>query len=189
MKALDVFCGMGGWSEGFSKAGFEVRGIDIVNVGYPFDLILEDIRMLNGKNYTGYDIIVGSPPCRDFTKLARGIGKYTWKVKPDIDASLELVRHYLKFIIDAKPIFWLLENNPFLARYIGEPVVIARLAPTMVRAFWGSYPDFLIPMQNSRLQTEKVTGKLRSYKRAKIPICVSQALADAVKFELSENHS
>lgn len=184
MLALDCFCGLGGWSEGLHMTGFDVKGIDIVDVGYPYHLILGDIRTLKGRNYGGFDLIVGSPPCRDFTKLARGIGKYTWKNPPDIKNSLELVYAFQRFVADAKPRFWLLENNPFLAKYIGSPNVVTHLAPTMLRAFWGEYPDFLVPMQHKRSQTEKVTGKLRSWKRAKIPLCVSTALGEAVKSEL-----
>lgn len=189
MRALDCFCGLGGWSDGLYQAGFEVQGIDVINVGYQYSLTISDIRMLNGKNYEGFDIIVGSPPCRDFTKLARGIGKFSWKEKPDVEGSLDLVKHYLKFVEDANPRFWLMENNPFLAKYVGEPVTVARLAPTMVRAFWGNYPDFLIPMQHRRLKTEKVTGELRSWKRAKIPVAVGKALGETVKFSLSKDNS
>ncbi len=184
MKALDCFCGLGGWSEGLVAVGFEVEGIDIIDVGYPYSIILEDIRALCGQDFRGYDLIVGSPPCRDFTKLACGIGKYTWKSKPDIARSLKLVLHFMKFVRDAKPKYWLMENNPFLAKYIGEPVVTARLAPTMVRSFWGNYLGFLIPMQNTRLKTEMVSGKLRSWQRAKIPVCVSKALGEAVRSAL-----
>lgn len=184
MLVLDCFCGLGGWSEGLHQAGFDVKGIDIVDVGYPFELILADIRTLNGNDFKGIDLIVGSPPCRDFTKLARGIGKYKWKNPPDIKNSLELVNCFLMFVKDASPRYWLLENNPFLGCYIGSPNVVTHLAPTMLRAFWGNYPSFLIPMQNSRLKTTKVYGKLWSWDRAKIPVCVGVALGNAVKSEL-----
>lgn len=189
MKALDCFCGLGGWSEGLHKAGFDVRGIDVVDVGYPYDLTLADIRTLNGRDFAGQDLIVGSPPCRDFTKLARGIGRYKWKNPPDIKNSLELVFSFLKFVEDANPRFWLLENNPYLSEYIGVPRIVTHLSPKMLRAFWGNYPGFLVPMQNKRELTENVSGKLRSWKRAKIPVCVSEALGKAVRCDLEYESS
>ena len=30
MKVLDIFCGAGGLTDGFKKAGFEVKGADII---------------------------------------------------------------------------------------------------------------------------------------------------------------
>ena len=29
LKALDLFCGLGGWSDGLSLEGFEVSGVEI----------------------------------------------------------------------------------------------------------------------------------------------------------------
>lgn len=97
-KVLDLFCGMGGWGNGFHLEGFECVGIDIVNVGYPYQLILADVRTLDGIRFTDFDVIVGSPPCRDFTKLAFGIGKLKWKVPPDQEKGMELVNSFLQII-------------------------------------------------------------------------------------------
>jgi tRNA/tmRNA/rRNA uracil-C5-methylase (TrmA/RlmC/RlmD family) len=40
---LDLFCGMGGWSIGFHREGYRCVGVDIVDVGYPYELVLSDV--------------------------------------------------------------------------------------------------------------------------------------------------
>ena len=71
-KLLDCFCGLGGVSDGFALEGFEVLGIGIINMvqlGYRHRFIQVDFLTLKGEDFRGYDIIWGSPPCRDFTQL------------------------------------------------------------------------------------------------------------------------
>lgn len=81
MKVLDLFCGRGGWSKGFAAEGFECTGVDIKYLGYRYNFIYKDVRLLNPKDFQDYDVIVGSPPCRDFCLFAKRFGK-TWKRQP-----------------------------------------------------------------------------------------------------------
>lgn len=41
---LDLCCGMGGWSIGFYRAGFECTGVDTLDIGYPYHLVQADVR-------------------------------------------------------------------------------------------------------------------------------------------------
>src|SRR6267378_3618119 len=68
MKVLDLFCGMGGWSKPFIEDGDEVWGIDVKDFHYPGILIKEDIRALDGYGFGDMDLIIGSPPCSEFSK-------------------------------------------------------------------------------------------------------------------------
>lgn len=70
-KALDLFCGAGGASEGLRMAGFEPTGVDILfQPAYPF-------RFINGDVTKGlwipeqFDFIWASPPCQAFTAYKR----------------------------------------------------------------------------------------------------------------------
>ena len=87
MKALDLYCGLGGWSDGLAAEGFEVMGVEIepeIAALYKHPVLVEDVRNLAGKQFPKYDLIVGSPPCRDFTRMCdhglRQDGTY-WKWK------------------------------------------------------------------------------------------------------------
>ena len=186
---LDCFCGLGGASEGFHREGFDCTGIDIINVGYPYRFIEGDMNQLKGENYQGYDVIWGSPPCRDFSVLTSLGWKY-WKVKPDPNNGLVLVRSFLKFIHNAKPRIWIMENVPRLENYLQLFSPKIRKAPikgTMKRSFWGTFPSFLMPQQPRKILHENVSGKYRSWKRAKIPLTCSLAFAQACKSELEKS--
>jgi len=197
LKMLDVCCGMGGVSDGFALEGFDVTGIDIEDapnkLGYKHRFIQADIRTLDGKNFRGYDVIWGSTPCRNFTKLPdHGNRKdgviFKWKVPKNPAVGLELVNTFLKFIDDAQPKYWILENVDGLKEHLDlKPRAIgSKIKGGKRHVFYGNFPSLLIP-QCEALQTVYVQGKLRSWIRAKIPISCSSAFARACR-EALESH-
>jgi site-specific DNA-cytosine methylase len=187
LKMLDCFCGLGGASEGFHREGFDVTGIDIVNVGYPYRFILANMLSLDGKAFQGYDVIWGSPPCREFTPMITCFAK-NWKKAPNLQEGLKLVDCFLTFIQRAKPRFWIMENHPNLAKHIHtRPQFVGKLSKGMRRAFWGNCPDFLFPMSNKpSIWRNYNNHKTRSWERAKIPLACSQTFARACKEALEE---
>lgn len=180
-KALDLFCGLGGWSKGLDAEGFDVTGVDIANVGYPFRLILKDVHDLTPTDCRGFDIIVGSPPCRDFSKIGDSVG-FTWRDPPDFNRGLQLVDIFLSLVQQAGPQIWLLENSDRLApilkeRYGLDPIVVANLTRGMRRGFWGNFPFFLITRDMTRARVIDISGRLRSWSRAEIPFPIAREFA------------
>ena len=196
---------MGGDSDGFALEGFDVTGIDIVDapkmLGYKHRFIQADILELWGYNYQGYDVIWGSPPCRDFSQLTHVGGlshrknnvKWAWKDPPNPERGLKLVLAYLDFVKKASPHFWIMENVPGLTKYLKEePRQISKIERTKKRAFWGNYPNFLMPCATGRNLVKgihNIQGKYRSWKRAKIPLTCSRAFARACKEQLPQAFS
>lgn len=65
MKVLDLFCGAGGASTGYHRAGFEVTGVDVKHgKRYPFKYLRLDVRELQPSDLAEYDLIHASPPCQ-----------------------------------------------------------------------------------------------------------------------------
>jgi hypothetical protein len=69
---IDLFCGLGGWTEGFLAEGYEVVGFDIQrhvygNHRYPAQLVLQDVLTLSGRQFRDAAIIVASPPCQQYS--------------------------------------------------------------------------------------------------------------------------
>jgi hypothetical protein len=68
--AIDLYCGLGGWAEGFLSAGYRVVGFDIeihdYGTGrYPGQLVLQDVLTLHGSQFKNAAVIVASPPCTE----------------------------------------------------------------------------------------------------------------------------
>jgi len=73
--AVDLFCGLGGWTEGLLAEGWRCRGYDIESheygdERYPGELILADVMALTGADVADADLIVASPPCQEFSYMA-----------------------------------------------------------------------------------------------------------------------
>jgi hypothetical protein len=66
----DLYCGLGGWGEGFLSEGFRCIGYDIEKHDYgtgtyPGELILADVRSIHGSQLADAACIVASPPCQE----------------------------------------------------------------------------------------------------------------------------
>lgn len=195
MKALDLFCGLGGWSDGLAMEGFEVLGVEIepkIAELYKHKVIVVDVRDLDGKDFKGYDLIVGSPPCREFTQLPdhsitkKGVAR-AWVNPKNPKEGLKNVHAFLKIVKEGHPRFWLMENVSGLCSHIHiNPTLETHLSysekgfKAMKRCFWGQFPPFLI-FRGTTIGKERIGSKIKKWERAKIPLPVARALGRAVK--------
>lgn len=72
---IDLYCGLGGWTEGGLTEGYHVIGFDIErheygDDKYPGQLVLQDVRTLHGSQFKNAALIVGSSPCQEFSYRA-----------------------------------------------------------------------------------------------------------------------
>lgn len=73
--AIDLFCGLGGWSEGLLAEGWRVIGYDIEEhaygeLHYPGELIIQDVLTLHGSQCKDAHLILASPPCQEYSYMA-----------------------------------------------------------------------------------------------------------------------
>lgn len=73
--AIDLYCGLGGWTEGLLAEGYDVIGFDIEKHEYGEDLypgllVIQDVLTLHGSQFKDVDLIVGSSPCQEFSYRA-----------------------------------------------------------------------------------------------------------------------
>lgn len=72
---FDLFCGLGGATEGFLLEGWECIGIDIArhqygDHHYPAQLWIQDILTISGAQLRGADFLWASPPCQEYSWMA-----------------------------------------------------------------------------------------------------------------------
>jgi DNA (cytosine-5)-methyltransferase 1 len=117
MRAIDLYAGIGGWGLGLRLAGVEIvesyeiwkPAIATHNGNLGGDVEPVDIRELKlGDLPTDIELVVGSPPCTEFSYSNRGgSGNITEGLK-DLVKFFEIVQHL-------KPRFWAMENVPRVA--------------------------------------------------------------------------
>lgn len=73
--AIDLFCGLGGWTEGLLSEGYFVVGFDnhqhvYGEHRYPAQLVVQDVLTLHGSQFKDAALIVASPPCQGYSYRA-----------------------------------------------------------------------------------------------------------------------
>ncbi len=73
--AIDLFCGLGGWTEGLLEEGYRVVGFDVERhvygeARYPAQLVLQDVLTIHGSQFKTAALIVASPPCQAYSYRA-----------------------------------------------------------------------------------------------------------------------
>lgn len=73
--AIDLYCGLGGWTEGLLAEGYHVVGFDIERhvygeAKYPAQMVIQDVLTLHGKQFKDAALIVASPPCQEYSYMA-----------------------------------------------------------------------------------------------------------------------
>ena len=117
MKVGDLFAGVGGMSEGFKMAGFDIafaveydkdiaiayslnhKGTDV----YATDICQIDVKKLH-KKHPQIDVIIGGPPCQGFSQKGK-------RLSLD-DPRNFLFQQYVRFVEEFKPKYFVLENVP-----------------------------------------------------------------------------
>jgi DNA (cytosine-5)-methyltransferase 1 len=102
-RLLDLFCGAGGASVGYSRAGFDVTGVDIRPMPrYPFRFVRADALDYLAEHGHAYAAIHASPPCQ--AHIRGGLQARDGRHRDLIGPTRELLRAV------GRP--WVIENVP-----------------------------------------------------------------------------
>ncbi len=193
MRVLDLFSGLGGFSEPFRDRGHEVITLDI-DARFKPDVVA-DVRKIRypSLNLSGeFDVVLASPPCNMFSK-ARAFHGWPWKETAD---ALALVTCAFRLIAEIHPRWHVVENpEGRLRMFIGPPKQTVHLCdygskwqkPTDL---WGDYPGELpnpnrcAPHESSpnyRLVMKKVRDPAL---RAKLPYGLGEELCKRMEAKI-----
>lgn len=118
MRVLDLFCGAGGMSQGFSDAGFNVIGgidfdeyaLQTHEINFPDAInICGDIRKITNEKIKELfpdtvDVIIGGPPCQGFSAANK------WDTEDEKIEKNVLFFEYLRFVEVLNPKVFVIEN-------------------------------------------------------------------------------
>jgi DNA (cytosine-5)-methyltransferase 1 len=112
LKAIDLFCGVGGLSLGFEQAGISVlasydfweRALDVYNLNFPrkatkLDLSDVSTAITELKKHSA-NMIIGGPPCQDFSHAGKRVEK----------DRAELTLCFAEIVVALEPKFFVMEN-------------------------------------------------------------------------------
>jgi DNA (cytosine-5)-methyltransferase 1 len=121
-RLLDLFCGAGGCSVGYDRAGFDVVGVDIEpHPDYPFALIVEDaLESLSRPAWLAkFDVIHASPPCQARTTMSN-----RWRGKGGAaDQHVNLIPEVRDALLQwGGP--YVIENVPGARRDLRHPITL-----------------------------------------------------------------
>lgn len=192
MKVLDLFSGLGGFSEAFVLAGDEVKRIENNPLlqGVPFTDMMDVLELRDilfkfkseGHWFHPVDVVLASPPCVEFSlaynapqSIACREGDFE-----EYEPSMELVEAAMDIIKLLQPRYWLIENVSGSQRHFKK----IGLEPHQIHGaavLYGKFPKFSTPqMPTKRMKDTNSADPLRSNKRALIPIELSRAIRKAI---------
>ncbi len=129
MKSVDLYSGIGGWTLGLNLAGienyksYEWNNDSVItsNKNFGKNEGVIDVRSLTKKDFlsmkkAGVNVVVGSPPCTQFSYANRG-------GSGDIDDGLVDLKKFFECINVIKPKFWAMENVPRVANVIKKEIL------------------------------------------------------------------
>ena len=117
MKVADLFSGVGGMSQGFVMAGFEVAiaieydkeiALSFKKNHPKTDVYANDIRDVDfaelHRKHPHIDVVMGGPPCQGFSQKGKRLSLK--------DPRNFLFRQFVKFVDEFSPKYFVLENVP-----------------------------------------------------------------------------
>lgn len=196
---LDLFSGLGGASEAMVRdSGWSVLRIENNPLlsGVPYTVI-DDVRNLQPNKMAkpwvlpnlGIDLIWASPPCTDFSggfSSPKSIASRTIGLD-NYEPNMDLLCTAIEIIDIVKPKYWVIENVAgsirYFREYLGEPRQI--IGPYVL---WGNFPiidlkpEMIIP---KKYKDTNSRDPLRSNRRAKVDLLLSQRLKEAIEKQKS----
>lgn len=177
MRAIDLFAGLGGFSEGASQAGCQVvfaanhwrAAVDMHEANHPGTLhACQDLHQQDWTQVPAHDLVLASPACQGHTP-ARG------KERPHHDATRSTAWAVVSAVECHQPAFGVIENVPAFLKWKLFPAWCAALhalgyaiAPHVI-----DVADLGVPQHRERafivLSRSKHPIELRLPKRTHIP--------------------
>jgi len=163
IRAIDLFCGVGGLTHGLEQSGIEViAGIDIEeSCRIPYEannkakFILKDIKEISSQEIESYypedtdiKVLVGCAPCQPFSSYS-----HRYKGSDVSESKMDLLNYFGKFVAEIQPDLVSMENVPQMASNPVFDDFLYVLDKNGYEVDWKVIygPDYEIPQNRKRL--------------------------------------
>jgi len=201
-RMIDLCSGLGGASEAFVQAGWEVLRIDnnplmsgvphtkIMDI-FEFEEWIEEYHdtIMNSErgswnHFNGPDLIWFSPPCLEFSMAYSSPRSIAQREGKEWDPSTEILECGMRIIELLKPKYFVIENVKGAIKYF-EPLLGPPNQINQSYVLWGIFPGFVPPAFPTKHEKDKRHSPIRANIRAKVPIEISESLLKAIDWQKS----
>jgi len=190
MKVLDLFSGLGGFSEAFYLAGDEVVRVENNPLlsEVPCTTIQDVFAMrqrlslfhAQGEPIRSCDVLVAGPPCREFSLAFNAPQAIAQREKTEYEPDMSALEVTLDIIRIVKPRYWIIENVSGSQKHFAKFGLIPRQIHG-AHVLYGNFPMFepgILPTKASKDKTS--SHPLRMNHKALIPFALSSSLRNAI---------
>lgn len=190
MRVLDLFSGLGGFSEAFLLAGDEVMRVESnwllseVPCTSMQDVLTMRDRLreyqTRGEPIRSVDVLLAGPPCREFSLAYASPRSIANRLGEDFEPDMTLLEATLEIIEILQPRVWVIENVVGSAEYFARAGLVVRQKHGP-HQLYGNFPMFECGELPSKASKDKTsTDPLRSNHKALIPLELSTQLRKAI---------
>jgi hypothetical protein len=193
-KMIDLYSGLGGASEPFVKAGWDVMRCENnptlleVESTWEFDLTdnLDVDTLIHMPYWDDADLIWASPPCLEFSRGYNAPAPTAEREGREFKPDMKPLKSALKIIKEKNPKWWVIENVAGASKIFSKHMNVK--APTQIIGpyfLWGKFPHISMSWdwkrKKGKTQDWNIGDPLRANKRALVDFEVADNLRKAIE--------
>ena len=189
MRVLDLFSGLGGFSEAFVLAGDDVCRVEnnpllseVPCTSMQDVLAMRDRLHLfhaQGEPIREYDVLLAGVPCDEFSLAYSSKRSIAQRNGEPWEPNMECLEATLDIIRITKPRYWVIENVHGSQKYFAKYGLTPRQTHG-AHVLYGNFPMFHTRDLPTKAERDKRWSQIRSNHRAYIPLQLSSNLRIAI---------
>jgi len=190
-RMIDLCSGLGGASEAFVEAGWEMLRIDnnplMSGVPHTKQMCIFDFEKWVKANVAilpSPTLIWFSPPCVEFSNAFSSPRSIAGREGRDFTPSTKILEAGIRIIQMLKPKYFVVENVRGAIKFF-EPFLGAPNQINDAYVLWGRFPGFVPKPFPSKAEKDSRHSPIRANLKALVPIEISRGLLDAIDTQKS----